>query len=148
MSRGLKLIGDDAPWFSGGIRFSCTRSGKCCTAHGDYAYVFLTREDERRLAAHLSLPLRELRRRHTKRPAMEQRSLRFPGGKCTFLRDQQCSVYEARPRQCRTWPFWPENMPRSVWEEEIASFCPGVGKGRLYSAEEIQAVMDGRGEVG
>eukprot|EP00961_Rhodomonas_salina_P046921 629705-Rhodomonas_salina.2 len=21
-----------------------------------------------------------------------------------------CSLYEARPKQCRTWPFWPENL--------------------------------------
>ena len=30
--------------------------------------------------------------------------------KCIFLDKKKCSVYEARPIQCRTWPFWKENM--------------------------------------
>ena len=28
--------------------------------------------------------------------------------------------------QCRTWPFWPENMSSKAWTS-IAAFCPGVG---------------------
>jgi Fe-S-cluster containining protein len=59
-----------------------------------------------------------------------------------FLKDGCCSVYEARPRQCRSWPFWPENMKKRVWEKEITSYCKGVGKGRLYTEEEIQKIVE------
>jgi Fe-S-cluster containining protein len=61
---------------------------------------------------------------------------------CSFLDGKRCSVYEGRPSQCRTWPFWPENMNARTWNREIVPFCPGVGKGRLYTAEEIKAAMD------
>lgn len=50
-------------------------------------------------------------------------------------------MYDIRPRQCRTWPFWPENMKRSFWEEEIAPFCPGIGQGRLFTAVEIEELI-------
>jgi Fe-S-cluster containining protein len=58
---------------------------------------------------------------------------------CMFLVDKRCSIYEARPVQCRTWPFWPEVMPAKAWKKEVMSFCPGVGKGRVWSREEIEA---------
>lgn len=59
-----------------------------------------------------------------------------------FLEGKQCSVYEARPTQCRTWPFWPENMDAKTWDEDVVSYCPGVGKGKLYSQSEIKKLMD------
>ena len=56
---------------------------------------------------------------------------------CIYLSEKKCTVYEARPTQCRTWPFWPENMNAKRWNDNIQSFCPGVGKGKLHSAEFI-----------
>lgn len=61
---------------------------------------------------------------------------------CIFLKEKKCSVYEGRPTQCRTWPFWPEVMSAKAWKKEVADFCPGVGKGRVRSADEIQAALN------
>lgn len=47
-----------------GLRFECQQTGRCCTSHGEYGYVYLTREDRRRLAAHLGIDVRELLRLH------------------------------------------------------------------------------------
>ena len=63
-------------------------------------------------------------------------------GLCTFLDNKKCGIYAGRPSQCRTWPFWPEVMDAKVWKKEVAAFCPGVGKGRLWSPEEIQKNLD------
>ena len=60
---------------------------------------------------------------------------------CIFLDDKKCSVYEGRPTQCRTWPFWPEVMGAKTWKKEVASFCPGIGKGKLWSKEDIQKAL-------
>jgi len=67
--------------------------------------------------------------------------LRYTDKDCPFLKDNRCGVYKARPWQCRTWPFWPENMNSDVWEKEVASWCPGAGKGRLYTADEIGEIL-------
>ena len=40
--------------------------------------------------------------------------------------------------QCRTWPFWPENLDRATWHGPVRKHCPGAGKGRLYSRAEIE----------
>ena len=66
-----------------------------------------------------------------------------PGAlECRFLSGKRCTVYDARPTQCRTWPFWPEVMHAKAWQREVAKFCPGVGKGRLWSVDEIRAVLE------
>lgn len=67
--------------------------------------------------------------------------LRDPERDCLFLEDSRCRVYEVRPRQCRTWPFWSENMSRKAWEEEVIPRCPGIGHGRLYLREDIEAIL-------
>ncbi len=63
-------------------------------------------------------------------------------GKCLFLEDNKCGVYQGRPTQCRTWPFWPEAMNAKVWDNEVATFCPGIGKGKLWNKNEIQEILD------
>lgn len=68
--------------------------------------------------------------------------LRNPDQDCAFLKDKRCTVYEGRPTQCRTWPFWPENLNARTWNREIASFCPGVGKGRQHTRAEIEAIAE------
>jgi len=134
-------------WYREGVRFACTGSGKCCAIHGEHAYVYFTREEEAAIARHLGMTVRTFRHRHTRRTSFGPRTLRFPDGGCTFLRDRRCSIYPVRPAQCRTWPFWPENMDPEVWEHEVAAFCPGVGRGRLYSMEEIRTILEGGGSV-
>ena len=59
---------------------------------------------------------------------------------CVFLKDKKCLVYEARPRQCRTFPWWPEQLTsKKEWEEEAAR-CEGINHqgSKLYTLEEIQ----------
>jgi len=128
------------PWYADGIRFECQRSTKCCVNHGEYAYVYLSRDDETRLAAHFGLERKKFRNRYTE-TLDGRRIIRFAAGACAFLVDQGCSVYEARPVQCATWPFWPENLDEKVWREEIAPFCPGVGQGKLWSQADIEEAV-------
>jgi hypothetical protein len=66
-------------------------------------------------------------------------------GRCSFY-ENGCTIYPVRPDQCKTFPFWFENL-RSVkkWNR-ICKECPGIGCGPLYSKEQIleivQANMD------
>lgn len=66
------------------------------------------------------------------------------GYDCVFLdRDAVpgkavCSLYEARPTQCRTFPFWPEHIrSKSSWEA-LGRDCEGVGRGTVVPIEEIR----------
>jgi Fe-S-cluster containining protein len=102
--------------------------------------VYVTRDDRRRLAAELGMPTREFTRRCCRKERGEF-LLDDPGPECRFLDGRRCSVYDARPTQCRTWPFWPENMRPKKWSS-VAAFCPGVGKGEVVPAEAIIAILE------
>lgn len=64
----------------------------------------------------------------------------LPNYDCVFLDDQtrKCQLYDARPTQCKTWPFWDSNLrTREDWERTCQE-CPGSGQGKLYSLESIE----------
>lgn len=129
-------------WWQEGVQFECQGSGKCCTSHGEFGFVFLTLADRRKMAKFLKMST----------PAFTRKYCEKHGGvwhliekkdqpDCMFLKNKRCSIYEARPMQCRTWPFWPEVMGAKEWNTEVKSFCPGVGKGRVIPAEEIKVAL-------
>lgn len=129
-------------FYEQGLRFECQGSGKCCTSHGEFGFVFLTKEDRTRFAKHLSLSLSDFQKKYCDQTSeiWHLKEIKSQPD-CIFLKDKRCSVYEARPNQCRTWPFWPEVMNAKAWKSEVQSFCPGVGKGKVWSKAEIEAVM-------
>lgn len=125
-------------FYKDGLKFECQGSGKCCTSHGEYGFVFLTLQDRQRMAKHLDLPTRQFTKDYcqkTKGYFHLREDLGNPD--CLFLKKKRCSIYQARPTQCRTWPFWPEVLNAKTWSKDVASFCPGVGKGKLHSETEI-----------
>lgn len=144
------------PFYAEGIRFECQGSGKCCTSRGTYGYVYLTENDQKRFAKYFGLTRAQFLKKYCKthmgwqalKDPEELGLKNHPQGDCVFLKDgNRCGVYEARPEHCRTWPFWPEHMTPKAWNKEVASFCPGVGKGKLYSFEEIQEILKKDQEV-
>lgn len=65
-------------------------------------------------------------------------------GACVFLGDEGCDVYEHRPLQCRTYPFWATNlMDQRSWDEGTAD-CPGAKASKLWSREQIEACVQSR----
>ena len=129
-------------FYEQGLKFECQGSGKCCTSHGEFGFVFLTQEDRRRFARHLNITTTAFTKKYCDRTnGIWHLKEDAQNTDCMFLRNKRCSVYEARPNQCRTWPFWPEVMNAKAWKSEVASFCPGVGKGRTWSKDEIEREM-------
>jgi Fe-S-cluster containining protein len=124
------------------LRFECTQCARCCTNRGEYAYVYLNDEESRDLAEHLGLRRREFERRYTFVDEDGWRQLRFEDERCVFLTDDgRCSVYPARPTQCRTFPFWPEMIRDGRWTPAARELCEGVGKGPVYTREEADVLV-------
>lgn len=130
----------DKKFFKDGIRFECQGTGRCCTSRGEYGFVYLTLGDRKRMAKELGLSLTDFTKKHCDKTEGWMH-LKKPDQPCQFLDGKRCTVYEGRPNQCRTWPFWPENMNAKTWNEEVITFCPGVGQGKLFSATEIKRLM-------
>lgn len=130
-----------AAWWKKGVQFECQGSGKCCVSRGEYGYVYLTLADRQALARHFGLSTREFSKKYCDKDDNGNWKVSDFTSSCRFLKNKMCGVYAARPTQCRTWPFWPEVMGAKAWAREVASYCPGVGKGRVWSREEIEAQL-------
>lgn len=127
------------PWYAGGLRFQCTGCGDCCT--GAPGYVWLNKQDIQMLAAEVGLEVAEFQARYVRSIGVRKSLTELPNGDCVFFDGQtrRCRVYSARPRQCRTWPFWDSNLRSpETWEATCAE-CPGSGKGKLYDIDSIEA---------
>jgi Fe-S-cluster containining protein len=142
----MKMTKKGKQFFQDGIRFECQGDGKCCVTRGRYGYVYLSFNDRLRLAAHFHISLTEFTTKYV-RKIDGFYELKYTDKDCPFLEDNKCTVYASRPWQCRTWPFWPENMDSDVWMNEVVPSCPGVGRGRLFSAAEIEEILEKKRDV-
>src|SRR5262245_11014179 len=126
------------PWYDKGLRFTCTRCGNCCRNHGAYTYVYLSAKDVSAIALHLGMPEKAFLEAYC-RTEEGWVTLRMDSPACPFLEQgNTCAIYPVRPKQCATWPFWKENLRRSVWEGEVKADCPGIDRGELHSRAEIE----------
>lgn len=127
------------PWFEDGLRFKCTACGHCCT--GSPGYVFLSRSDIERLAAHFSMKEEDFMRQKVRYVDEQYALLDRPGSNdCIFLENHKCTAYEARPVQCRTFPWWIQNLRDPKDWEEAAKHCEGINHpdAPIVPSERIQ----------
>jgi Fe-S-cluster containining protein len=125
------------PWYQDGLRFGCTRCGRCCSGP-EPGFVWVNDEELAAIAAFLGEPLPQTIEVYSKRFGWG-RSLREKANHdCIFYdKEQGCTIYPVRPRQCRTWPFWESNVATPADWQQTCEVCPGSGQGDLISAEEI-----------
>jgi Fe-S-cluster containining protein len=50
-------------------------------------------------------------------------------GKCLFLKDNRCTIYEIRPLICMFYPFELKNLGNNRYIFSYTNKCPGIGKG-------------------
>jgi Fe-S-cluster containining protein len=135
-------IKDKRPFYYDGLSFECTRCGGCCS--GFPGYVWLSESELFRLSEHLKLEPAVFAGHFTKIVrgfGPPQLSLiEKDGFDCVFFEDG-CKVYDARPFQCSSFPFWKRNLASPSEWKRTADFCPGVNCGRTYSLDEIEDLL-------
>lgn len=60
-------------------------------------------------------------------------------GRCAFFEASGCRIYDQRPLQCRTWPFWLQNLRSAAQWEKTRRACPGIGRGPVIDRAAIMA---------
>jgi Fe-S-cluster containining protein len=140
MTKGSrKTAPKDGPWYADGLCFECLPDcGACCTNHENYAYVYLEGDDVDRLLSHLKIDEEEFLLTYTDLDECFL-VLRMDTPECPFLDGTRCSVYLARPTQCRTFPFWRETLRTPQKWSKLRGFCPGIDEGPRHPLEVIQA---------
>ncbi len=126
-------------WYAEGLRFACQRCGACCT--GEPGYVWVTPPEAARIAEFLGLSKAEFASKYLRNAGSHASLIELPDGRCIFYSKEGCKIYAVRPRQCRTFPFWQSVIVSFDTWRGCQRDCPGIGKGRLFSQEEIEEVL-------
>jgi len=129
----------DLPWYQGGLKFTCSQCGDCCT--GAPGHVWVNNEEIATLAEHEGLDVAAFEEQFVRRVGARKSLIEHPNGDCVFFDGvtRKCTVYDARPRQCRTWPFWDSNLKTPEDWKHTCSVCPGSGQGQLHSLDSIES---------
>lgn len=131
----------ETPWYADGLCFACEGCGKCCT--GGPGYVWVSEAEIDAIAAYLRIERHAFRRQHLFLGYRGYSLREKPNYDCIFMEAGRCRIYPVRPRQCRSFPFWPDALRSPERWQHYASACPGMGRGRLYSLAEIQEILCG-----
>ena len=137
-------------WYADGLQFECTMCGACCT--GAPGVVRFSESEAKGIAKRLRITVAEFLERFTHHIGGGRRSLNEVeteyGFDCVFLDRTTmpgkavCSLYEDRPLQCRTFPWWPENLKSPRTWNSVARSCEGVGHGPMVPISEIRIQRD------
>jgi Fe-S-cluster containining protein len=99
-------------------------------------YVEVSRNDIRRLAKFLGLSVREFEEKHIVEVTRKgERLIKSGYNTCQFLAaDRRCSVYEARPKNCREYVCW--DQPDTTVYDFARFFQTPVKRLRRIEKEE------------
>ncbi|WP_096894121.1 YkgJ family cysteine cluster protein [Candidatus Scalindua japonica] len=121
-------------WHKDGLRFECQRCGSCC--RGEPGVVWMTKREAKNISVSLGISTDLFAKNYLRLINGRISLLEHSNGDCVMY-DNGCSIYETRPRQCRTFPFWSSNLKNKTEWKEQKKTCPGIDKGKLHTVEEI-----------
>lgn len=125
-------------FFDKGLCFECQRCGACCT--GDPGTISVDKKEVDRIAKCLSVRTSCFIEKYLY-PFRAGYSIReYADGRCLFY-NGGCTIYPVRPGQCQTFPFWVENLRSPKKWRRMSGECPGIGRGPLYSKEQILEIV-------
>lgn len=132
-------------FYQDGLRFTCQRCSGCC--RHEPGYVFLSEKDITLMYKRLDISRAKFIKKYCrvvnisgfKRISLIEKD----NNDCIFW-ENGCTVYEARPLQCRSYPFWAHNLINQETWDNVCKECPGAGIGELRSKENIEEWLNKR----
>lgn len=100
--------------------------GKCCT--GDSGYIWIYSDEIKSISSFLNLSVDDFLKNYCYefdgKVSIKEKPFES-GFACVFFdKDtKMCNIYDARPNQCRTFPFWQYFKNR---KDELSAECAGV----------------------
>lgn len=103
-----------------------TCQGKCCT--GESGYIYVTQEEIVKISTLLNLEVSDFMAKYLFKNGYKYsiKEVKYSDSyECAFYSraTNGCSIYDARPLQCKTFPFWDYFKTRV---DELKLECPGI----------------------
>lgn len=126
------------------IKFECIKCGLCC---GDTEQktrrILLLQTEAQKIAAETSQPLISFSDKINDNQPYCFEMKKTSEGKCFFLKDNKCSIYEVRPIICVFYPFelkLPPNERKYVFD--FTPECPGINQGKAFRLKDFEKLFE------
>ena len=101
--------------------------GACCI--GESGYIWIDEQEIGKLANFLKISKKECKKRFLIKEkdkfTIKESKISYNNYRCIFfdLEKKSCQIYDYRPRQCRTFPFW-KHFKNNI--DEVKQECIGI----------------------
>jgi Fe-S-cluster containining protein len=125
------------------LSFTCNCCGLCC---GDTAektrHILLLEAEAEEISAQTGLPIEEFAVEKLGCAPYIYEMKKPHEGKCFFLKDNQCRIYEARPLICRFYPFELRfNADKNTHVFSYTAECPTINQGKALTQRDFEALF-------
>lgn len=116
--------------FPRNVRFECSRCALCCRGTENKSRtIFLLRREAEKISGKTHKGIDEFaERKEGVEPYVYVMRKTFDG-KCVFLKDNLCTIYEMRPLICKFYPFKLDNLGNHKYVFNYTPECPSIGSG-------------------
>ena len=115
------------------VGFICNLCGRCCGDTEDTTrHVLLLKTEAEQIAKEASRDIQEFAKEvFGFEPYIYEMKKTETKGKCFFLENNRCTIYNIRPIICRFYPFELKNLGNNDYIFSYTPKCNGIGKGPI-----------------
>jgi Fe-S-cluster containining protein len=115
-----------------GVNFRCERCALCCRDTKDRVRrILLLKAEVEHISEKTAMGIDGFAEKVGGFEPYIYRMKKEEDGRCIFLRDPLCSIYEVRPLICRFYPFQLKSLGNNRYIFTYTDECPGMGRGPL-----------------
>jgi len=112
------------------VRFRCIKCALCCGDTEDKVRsILLLKIEADRISEKTSVTIDKYAEKIEGLKPFSLQMRKTEDGKCVFLEDNSCSIYQIRPIICRFYPFELKNLRNNRYAFTYTDECPGIGEG-------------------
>lgn len=126
------------------IQFECDGCALCCgnTEHKK-RHILLLESEAKVISKHTNLQLEKFIKKNSNTQPYKYEMKKSNLGKCFFLKNNQCSIYEYRPLICRFYPFELRfDEDKGMYIFNFTFECPRINQGPLLSKQYFEELFN------
>jgi Fe-S-cluster containining protein len=124
------------------VRFVCERCALCCgDSEERVRQILLLKVEAKRIAQKTKRKTEEFAEKIAGSEPYLFCMRKTMAGKCVFLSDNSCSIYDTRPLICRFYPFELKNTGNDTFSFTYTKECLGIGKGSQLKRSFFQKLF-------
>jgi Fe-S-cluster containining protein len=124
-------------------RFECVKCALCCGDTEDKVRAILLLKSEAcSILERTLMGIHEFAEEIQSREPYVYRMRKTENGKCIFLKENSCSIYQIRPLICRFYPFQLKSVANNEYAFTYTEECLGIGKGPQLKRDFFERLFD------